>query len=42
METPEERIRRVTREDVTVVPYDPAWPGLFRREKGHLLSVPGG
>ena len=38
METPEERIRRVTREDVAVVPYDPAWPGLFRREKGHLLA----
>src|SRR5262245_9247929 len=38
METLEERIRRVTREDVAVVPYDPAWPELFRREKEHLLS----
>jgi GrpB-like predicted nucleotidyltransferase (UPF0157 family) len=38
METLEERIRRVRREDVAVVPYDPRWPELFRREKEHLLS----
>src|SRR5262245_25521592 len=38
METLEERIDRVTREDVAVVPYDPLWPELFRQEKGHLLS----
>jgi GrpB-like predicted nucleotidyltransferase (UPF0157 family) len=38
MDTLEERIRRVTREDVAVVPYDPRWPELFRLEKEHLLS----
>jgi GrpB-like predicted nucleotidyltransferase (UPF0157 family) len=38
METLDERIRRVTREDVALVPYDPRWPELFRLEKEHLLS----
>jgi GrpB-like predicted nucleotidyltransferase (UPF0157 family) len=38
METLDERIRRVVQEDVAVVPYDPHWPELFRREKEHLLS----
>ena len=38
METPEQRIRRVVGEEVTIAPYDPAWPALFRREKEHLLS----
>src|SRR5262245_44563661 len=43
METLEERIRRVAREEVAIVPYDPRWPELFRREKEHLLScLPGG
>jgi GrpB-like predicted nucleotidyltransferase (UPF0157 family) len=26
------------REEVAVVPYDPRWPELFRREKEHLLG----
>jgi GrpB-like predicted nucleotidyltransferase (UPF0157 family) len=38
METLEERIRRVSQEDIVVVPYDPKWPDLFRQEKEHLLS----
>ena len=38
METLEQRIRRVVREDVAIVPYDPQWPGSFRQEKEHLLS----
>jgi GrpB-like predicted nucleotidyltransferase (UPF0157 family) len=43
VETLEERIRRVTREDVALVPYDPRWPELFRREKEHLLAcLPAG
>lgn len=33
METPEERIRRVVREEVLIAPYDPRWPDSFRREK---------
>jgi GrpB-like predicted nucleotidyltransferase (UPF0157 family) len=38
METLEQRIARVVREDIAVVPYDAAWPGLFRRGREHLLS----
>src|SRR5262245_50667283 len=32
------RIRKVTQEEVTIAPYDPAWPERFSREKTHLLS----
>jgi len=35
-ETFEEKIRRVTAEEVDVVPYDPAWPALFAEERDHL------
>jgi GrpB-like predicted nucleotidyltransferase (UPF0157 family) len=38
METLEQRIRRVVREEVAVAPHDPEWPESFRREKEHLLS----
>ncbi|MBI5836459.1 MAG: GrpB family protein [Candidatus Eisenbacteria bacterium] len=38
METPEQRVQRVTREEVAIAPYDPAWPELFRQESEHLLS----
>ena len=38
METPEQRIQRVVREEVTIAPYDSSWPELFRQEKEHLLS----
>jgi GrpB-like predicted nucleotidyltransferase (UPF0157 family) len=38
METLEQRIRRVVREEVSIAPYDPRWPDSFRREKEHLLS----
>src|SRR5262249_23537740 len=38
MESLEQRIQRVIREDVVIVPYDPRWPELFRREKAHLLA----
>ena len=38
METLEGRIRRVTREDVVIVPYDQRWPEHFCHEKEHLLS----
>ena len=42
MEPLEQRIQRVVREDVAVVPYDPRWPELFRREKEHLRNcLPG-
>src|SRR5262249_16738771 len=38
MESLQQRIQRVVREDVALVPYDPRWPELFREEKDHLLS----
>ena len=38
METLQQRIQRVVREDVVIAPYDPEWPELFRQEKKHLLS----
>lgn len=38
METLEQRVARVIREDVAIVPYDPAWPRMFEEEKAHLLA----
>ena len=38
METLEEKIRRVTAEEVAVVPYDPRWPILFEMERNHLRA----
>ena len=38
METPEQRIERVVREEITISPYDPQWPESFRHEKEHLQS----
>jgi GrpB-like predicted nucleotidyltransferase (UPF0157 family) len=38
MESLEQRIQRVVREDVALAPYDPLWPAWFRAEKEHLLS----
>ncbi|HSA26755.1 MAG TPA: GrpB family protein [Phycisphaerae bacterium] len=38
METLEEKIARVVREDVAVIPYDPRWPELFEQERNRLLA----
>jgi GrpB-like predicted nucleotidyltransferase (UPF0157 family) len=38
METLEEKIARVIKEYVAVVPYDPSWPEMFEQERLHLLS----
>ena len=38
METLEQRIKRVLRDEVSIAPYDPAWPQRFLREKERLLS----
>jgi GrpB-like predicted nucleotidyltransferase (UPF0157 family) len=38
METLQERIQRVVREDFRVVEYNPVWPRLFEQEKRHLLN----
>ncbi len=38
METLEEKIARVVKEDVAVVPYNPRWPEIFEKERLHLLS----
>ena len=43
METLEEKIARVVKEEVAVVPYNPLWPDLFKQERLHLLScLPSG
>ena len=42
METLEEKIQRLTHEDVAIVPYNPEWLAMFQHEKEHLLSrLPG-
>jgi GrpB-like predicted nucleotidyltransferase (UPF0157 family) len=42
METLAERIERVLREQVSIVPYDPSWPRMFAEERDHLLGcLPG-
>jgi GrpB-like predicted nucleotidyltransferase (UPF0157 family) len=42
-ETLEQKIARVLREEISLVPYDPAWPEAFRRERDHLLEcLPNG
>lgn len=38
METLEERIERLVREEIAIVAYDPAWRESFLREKQHLES----
>jgi GrpB-like predicted nucleotidyltransferase (UPF0157 family) len=38
METLEEKIARVVKEDVAIVPYDLRWPEMFEQERLHLLS----
>ena len=38
METLEDRIKRVLPEEVSIVPYDPAWPRMFEEEKKHLRA----
>jgi len=41
-ETLEQRVQRAVREQVAIVPYDPAWPLAFRCEQEHLRScLPG-
>ena len=38
METQEQKVARVVKEEVAVVPYDPRWPALFEEERRHLRS----
>lgn len=38
MELLEEKIARVVKEDVAVVPYDPHWPEMFEQERLHLQA----
>lgn len=39
MESFDQKLARVLDDDVTVVPYDPRWPGLFREEKARLENL---
>lgn len=38
LETLEEKIARVLKEEIAVVPYDPCWTEVFEQERLHLLS----
>ena len=38
METLAERIERVLRDEISIVPYDPNWPKMFAEERAHLLA----
>jgi GrpB-like predicted nucleotidyltransferase (UPF0157 family) len=38
VETLDEKLQRVLRDELAVVPYDPRWPELFRQEEEHLRS----
>lgn len=38
METLEEKVARVLRDEIHIVPYDPRWPELFREERDHLRA----
>ncbi|MBI2921954.1 MAG: hypothetical protein HYY18_12780 [Planctomycetes bacterium] len=38
METQDEEVRRVLREEIELRGYDPRWPELFREERDRLLS----
>jgi len=38
MESLDQRIKRVTEEEVFIEPYSMAWPSMFKKEKEHLLS----
>lgn len=38
METLEEKVARVVKEEVAIVPYDSCWPEMFEQERLHLLS----
>lgn len=38
METLEEKVARVVKEEVAIVPYDLGWPEMFEEERRHLLA----
>ena len=38
METLEQKIQRVLREDISIAAYDPSWPDSFARERDHLRA----
>ena len=39
METSAQKLQRVLRDRIELVPYDPRWPALFEAEKQHLLAL---
>lgn len=38
METLEEKVARVLRDEIHIAPYDPRWPELFRQERDRLCA----
>ena len=37
-ETLEEKVGRLVKEEIAIVPYDPRWPEAFRAERSHLFA----
>ena len=38
METLEQKIKRIIKEEISIEPYNPVWPRMFQNEKEHLLT----
>lgn len=38
METLEQKIKRIMKEEISIEPYNPVWPWMFQNEKEHLLT----
>ncbi|MBT8334936.1 MAG: GrpB family protein, partial [Deltaproteobacteria bacterium] len=38
METFEQKLARLVKEKIAIVPYDPYWPEMFEQERRHLFS----
>jgi len=38
VEKPEQKVQRLVREHIALVPYDPRWPAHFREERDRLLA----
>lgn len=37
METLEQKVKRIMKEEISIEPYNPVWPRMFQNEKEHLL-----
>ncbi|MBV8894378.1 MAG: GrpB family protein, partial [Acidobacteria bacterium] len=39
MESTDQRVARVLKENIVIAPYDARWPEMFRQEVAHLRAV---